>query len=38
MLDLDETSARKTPRSTALVVGILLTFVAVIGHRFLPHK
>ena len=38
MPDLDDPTARKTPPSTALVIGILLTCLAVIGHRFLPER
>lgn len=38
MPEFDEPILRKTPHSTALVLGILLTFIAVIAHRFLPER
>jgi diguanylate cyclase (GGDEF)-like protein len=35
---MDETTPEKSSRSAALVIGILLTALAVVGHRFLPER
>ena len=38
MGDSDETTPRKSSHSLALLVGLLLTCLAVVGHRFLPER
>ena len=35
---MDESTPRKSGHSTALLIGILLTLLAVVGHRFLPER
>jgi len=38
MREMDESIPRKSSHSTALLIGILLTGLAVVGHRFLPER
>ena len=38
MREMDESIPRKSSHSTALLIGILLTGLAVAGHRFLPER
>jgi diguanylate cyclase (GGDEF)-like protein len=38
MREMDESTPRKSSHSTALLIGILLTGLAVVGHRFLPER
>jgi diguanylate cyclase (GGDEF)-like protein len=38
MPEMDEPTPRKSQHSIALVLGILLTCIAVVGHRFLPER
>ena len=35
---MDESAPKKSTHSTALLIGILLTCLAVVGHRFLPER
>src|SRR6187397_609165 len=36
--EMNESVPRKSTHSTALLVGILLTCLAMVGHRFLPER
>src|SRR6187399_3704330 len=38
MREMDESIPRKSTHSAALLIGILLTGLAVVGHRFLPER
>jgi diguanylate cyclase (GGDEF)-like protein len=38
MSEMDESTARKSTHSKVLLIGILLTCIAVMGHRFLPER
>jgi len=35
---MDESNPRKSSHSAALLIGILLTALAMVGHRFLPER